>query len=469
MTDETKEAVEVETTEGSQPGLKPGDSDVSMSEGSLAAGGPLDDEPEATTDIVRHTGSAALPSEGEWQQMFKASEMLAASSIVPAAYRGKPGDVLGAIMAGRELGLGPIIAMNKIDMIEGRPALSAEVMVALVRRAGHSIGGSSTESHATAFGKRKDNGDEMRVEWSVGMAKRADLMRKKNWQRYPEAMLWARSVSQLCRQLFPDVLLGFAYTPDEITEGDFIEADVVEPSEAVKAQLHPHGSDDEPEWIKTLRAEGYSSDEILDGSNRVRNDRGKSALHDLVQFWAAPESYYNDFIAEIRAAAPGEPAPDQGDDVSDAEVVSDDDSQSGPCPRCDGPTYPADSAANWACSKCDWESYHDDPWKTGGEYDVAQVVKGFGEDFVALWESLQDQTVKDIIGAIESSTDPDYLRRVVTAERLGKQRKTAISTATTKLRGMGETVPDDPRPPTDPPTPSEGAGTASGQSEGSAT
>lgn len=48
------------------------------------------------------------------------------------------------------------------------------------------------------------------------MARRVGLLNRPSWQRYPEAMLWARAVSWLCRRLFADVIGALAYTPDEV-------------------------------------------------------------------------------------------------------------------------------------------------------------------------------------------------------------------------------------------------------------
>jgi hypothetical protein len=52
--------------------------------------------------------------------------------------------------------------------------------------------------------------------FSEADAKNAGLAGKKNWQQYLDSMLQWRAVSSLCRFLFPDVVLGAGYTPEEI-------------------------------------------------------------------------------------------------------------------------------------------------------------------------------------------------------------------------------------------------------------
>jgi hypothetical protein len=149
---------------------------------------------------------------------------IANTDFVPKQYRGKLDQIMACIATGRELGIGDMQALRSINVIDGRPSLSAELMVQLARRHGHSITGSTGPETATVKGKRADNGDEMTVEWTLEMAKRAGLVRKDNWVRYPEAMLWNRAVSQLCRMLFPDVLAGASYTPDELDTRQQTEA-----------------------------------------------------------------------------------------------------------------------------------------------------------------------------------------------------------------------------------------------------
>lgn len=152
-------------------------------------------------------------------------KFIAATEFVPKHYRGKLPEILACVATGRELGLGDLEALRLIYVVDGKPTLSAELMVKLVRRRGHSLTGEMGEGSATVTGRREDNGDEMTVTWTLAMAERAGISGKTNWQRYPEAMLWARAVSQLCRMLFADCLAGLSHTPEElgVDEPPFVE------------------------------------------------------------------------------------------------------------------------------------------------------------------------------------------------------------------------------------------------------
>ena len=144
------------------------------------------------------------------------ADQIAWSPLIPDAYRGKPRECAIAITYGAEVGLPPMTSLQRIVVINGKPTLDAQSMTALIRRAGHSLDGEVTDQGATVKGKRGDSGDAMTVQFTLKDAERAGLVRRGPWTQYPRSMLWARAVSQLARQLFADVLLGLAYTPEEM-------------------------------------------------------------------------------------------------------------------------------------------------------------------------------------------------------------------------------------------------------------
>lgn len=145
---------------------------------------------------------------------------IANTEFVPKSYRGNIPAIMACVQTGRELGIGDLEALRSIHVIDGKPTLSAELMVKLARKRGHSVNGEFGDGSVTVTGTRKDNGDSLTVTWTMGMAQRAGLVGKDNWKKYPESMLWARAASQLCRMLFPDVLSGVSYTAEEATLSD---------------------------------------------------------------------------------------------------------------------------------------------------------------------------------------------------------------------------------------------------------
>jgi hypothetical protein len=159
----------------------------------------------------------------ELETMIRQADLLSQSTIIPRDYRGKPANVLVAAMTGRTFGWDVMTAMRNGHVIEGTWTIKPEAMLALIRRAGHSVTGETSPEGATVVGKRGDTGDEMSVTFTMADAVRAGLAAKTNWKQYPQAMCWARAVSQLARMLFADVTLGLSYTPEEL--GAEVDAD----------------------------------------------------------------------------------------------------------------------------------------------------------------------------------------------------------------------------------------------------
>ena len=165
-------------------------------------------------------------------QKIMYARYLAKSDLLPVAYRGKPENVLLAIEAGDALGVRPLTAINMIHVIQGKPTISAGLMAALVRQAGHRLRvvvgtreagqpgqGSKAEPCAIAKLWRSDD-PEFAFEsvWTLQRARDAQLTAKDSWKHYPQAMLKARAISEVCRDACPEVLAGIAYTPEELGE-----------------------------------------------------------------------------------------------------------------------------------------------------------------------------------------------------------------------------------------------------------
>lgn len=149
---------------------------------------------------------------------------LSQSGLLPSAYRGRPANVLVAIETGHMLGIAPMAAVQNIHVIEGRPTMSAALLSALVRRAGHRVRVTGGDEHAVAEVVRADDPEfTYRSEWTLERARNANLLKKDTWEKYPAAMLKARATSEVCRDACSDVFLGPVYVPEEL--GAQVDAD----------------------------------------------------------------------------------------------------------------------------------------------------------------------------------------------------------------------------------------------------
>lgn len=164
-----------------------------------------------TEIATRDSAAPALTAKIEY------ARFLAESGLLPVSYRKQPANILFATEYGELLGLPAMAAITGIHVIDGRPSISAGLISALVRRAGHRLRVMGDEHQAQAEITRADDpGFTYKSVWTMPRAKQAGLLSKTNWQRYPAAMLKARAISECARDACQEVMLGMAYTPDEM-------------------------------------------------------------------------------------------------------------------------------------------------------------------------------------------------------------------------------------------------------------
>lgn len=147
---------------------------------------------------------------------------LADAGILPDAYRKQPANVLVAIETGQALGLHPLIALQQIHVIKGRPAIGSALINSLVRRAGHLLRITVEDDGATVVATIHRSDDpqfEYAARWSIERAQAAGLASNAMYQRHPTQMLTARAVSEVARAACPEVLAGL-YSDVEVAAFD---------------------------------------------------------------------------------------------------------------------------------------------------------------------------------------------------------------------------------------------------------
>ena len=134
-------------------------------------------------------------------------------------------------------GYHPALAARDYHIIQGRPTLKAETMMARFQQQGGKVEWKTlTDKEVTATFSHPSGGSAT-ITWTFEQAKQAGLTGKDNWKNYPRAMLRARVVSEGIRTVFPGVVLG-VYTPEEVQDipnppqsRDMGRVDVLDPVE----------------------------------------------------------------------------------------------------------------------------------------------------------------------------------------------------------------------------------------------
>lgn len=145
-----------------------------------------------------------------FEQALTFSNYLADSDMVPKDFKGKPGNCLVAIQWGMEIGLKPLQAMQNIAVINGRPSLWGDAVIALARNSPmcEYIVETCTDTVATCKVKRKGEAEQVRT-FSLDDAAKAGLKGKQGpWAQYPKRMMQMRARAFAIRDVFPDVLKG---------------------------------------------------------------------------------------------------------------------------------------------------------------------------------------------------------------------------------------------------------------------
>lgn len=177
------------------------------------------------TEIIRYENQ--LPSDGDWDKMYKMAQSIAKTDLVPKALDTAE-KVLAVALTGRELGLGFMTSVRSLNVIQGKVEMSAQLMLALAINTGqvenHSIRGDATT--ATFVVKRRGV-KEYSSTFTIADAKAMGLISRDQWTKQPATMLRWRAISAGLRLIFPDVLLG-VYSPGEIMEVDTTTGEILE-------------------------------------------------------------------------------------------------------------------------------------------------------------------------------------------------------------------------------------------------
>ena len=168
-----------------------------------------------TVDTITHNAvaQASLPDRLDY------AKALAHAGLLPDAFRQQPANILIGIELATALDMAPIVVINELAVIGGKPSFSAKFMRALVRRAGHKLRERFEGGTARCIIIRADDPDYEHVaEWDEAKARDHGYWGKGHWQKNPALMLANRDLSECVRSACPEVLGGVAYTPDEVAD-----------------------------------------------------------------------------------------------------------------------------------------------------------------------------------------------------------------------------------------------------------
>jgi len=222
-------------------------------------------------------------------EAMQIATMLARSALVPQQFRGRPEDVFVAIAMGYELGLGPMAALRGIAVINGRPSVWGDALLAVCRTNPEWEDIKENFASDTKYGliakcevKRKGQSWCVRT-FSEADAKAAGLWGKSGpWSQYPKRMLLIRARTFALRDTYADSLMGFTSIEEATDAAGGYEAIDVTPqaqspqqAEPAPVEMAPTEAQPEPapsptrETVQSIRAEIYDALAKLDEEQRA--------------------------------------------------------------------------------------------------------------------------------------------------------------------------------------------------------
>ena len=148
------------------------------------------------------------------------AQAVAQSTLIPDGYRNQAANVLWAMDLADALNIPFPQVMQTMVVMRGRMTMSADLMAAVVRRAGHRLRIREQGMSVTASVIRSDDPDyEFSVTWDEAKARQAGLWGQRGpWTQYPTQMLRSRAITEVCRQAASDALAGTIYSPEELEQ-----------------------------------------------------------------------------------------------------------------------------------------------------------------------------------------------------------------------------------------------------------
>jgi hypothetical protein len=149
------------------------------------------------------------------QQLRDFGQMLVSSGLLPQSIRTAEQAVV-IVLKGNELGLPPMEALSSIVVIQGKPTVAPQLMLALIERSGQ-LQDMSCEvkpDAATCTMQRRGRSPVVRT-FGAKEAQAMGLSGKDNYKKQPGVMYQWRAIAACARVAFPDVISGL-YTPDEM-------------------------------------------------------------------------------------------------------------------------------------------------------------------------------------------------------------------------------------------------------------
>lgn len=205
--------------------------------------------------------STRVAAEGiSYQQMERMASAVAKSGLFGVK---QPEQAMALMMIAQAEGTHPATAARDYHIIQGRPALKADTMLARFQQAGGKVQWTEYSDKRVAGKFSHPSGGDLEIAWDMDRAKQAGLAGKDSWKNYPRAMLRSRVISEAVRTLFPGIAVGL-YTVEEVQ-------DIVDVTPTPVQQ-------EMAKFVADNKATGLTADEIAEHLTAINAAADEAAL-----------------------------------------------------------------------------------------------------------------------------------------------------------------------------------------------
>jgi len=198
-----------------------------------------------TTTPVSLSGGSIFSNGNAFNLAGNMANYLAKSTIVPKEYQNNVGNCLIAIDMSVRLGVPPLMVMQNLYVVNGRPAWSSQYIIAMINNSKKymtelqfELTGEGDNMECYAWAEDKNGHKVVGPTITIKMAKDECWTTKNGskWKTMPEVMIRYRAASFFGRLNCPDMIMGI-YTVDEVVELDETDFSVISIEEDVKAEI----------------------------------------------------------------------------------------------------------------------------------------------------------------------------------------------------------------------------------------
>lgn len=199
---------------------------------------------------------------------YKVASLLAKSDLIPSTFQKRAENCMIALEMSQRIGASPLMVMQNLYIVHGKPAWSSQFLVACVNASKKfsplrykMTGKKGDDSYGCIAWAKDASGETLESpEVTIGMAKKEGWFSKNGskWQTMPELMLRYRCATLFARLYAPELTMGI-HTEEEVIDVQPIVTEArpsrfEQDSKAAKVEYQPETPKAEPSDLEKLQS-----------------------------------------------------------------------------------------------------------------------------------------------------------------------------------------------------------------------